>query len=614
MAQGQPMPTPTPFDERPALGRGPRRALEALRSGIRAFQLVWQQHPRLALALVGLSLATGGLPGCIAYLTKLIVDAVSAALRSPGASERHAALVLLALELGAVVLLLALQRALSVCDALLRVRLSQGILEQVLRRALDLELSDLENAQFHDELRVVTEQASERPLALVRRSLIALQQSATLVGLLIVLAGLSGWLLGLLAAATLPALWVELRLNADAFRLFRSHAPEARRQRYLETLLTSEAHAKELKSYGVGPALLKRHRGIFERFYHEDRRLSVRRALWGFGFSLISALALSACYLWVTWRALTGGASIGTLAMLFLVLRQAQASISDLVSVLAGMHEDQQYVTALDEFLARSPRSQPGTAKQGPLPGSGIRLENVSFTYPGSTTPALRDITLHLPANGHVSILGKNGAGKTTLLKLLIGLYRPTSGLVTLDGLSLEAWDPERLRARLAVMFQDFNHYQLLAGENVGIGSASSLDDRARWREAARAALLDQLLESLPAGYETQLGQWFEGGRELSTGEWQRVALARLFTKPDADIVVLDEPTASIDKQAEALLLNELTRKTRGRLAILISHRATWSAPDGLVAVLEAGRLVEFRNQRDAQRDSPLQTTCIERH
>ncbi len=599
------MPTPKSHDQEATTTAAPRRARSVLVNVSRAFGLVWQESPRLALGLATLSVLTGALPAGIAYLAKLIVDAVSLARQTPSAAYTRDVFWLLAIELTAVVLLLALQRALSVCDALLRVRLSQGIIEQVLRRALALPLAALEDAAQQDELQLIVDQAPERPLGLVRRALVALQQTVTLLGLLLLLTGFSVWLLVLLAAATLPALWVELRLNADAFRLFRAHSPESRRQRYLETVLTRETHAKEVKTYGVGLALLCRHRGIFDRWYPQDRALTVRRAAWGFALGLVSATALSACYLWVTWSALQGAASIGALAMLFVVLRQAQSSSSDLVSVLAGMHEDQLYIAALERFLAPETAKNPEGGTRGPAPGTGIRLENVSFIYPGSTTPALTDVSLHLPPGSRVSVLGSNGAGKTTLLKLITGLYRPTSGRVTLDGLPLQEWQAAGLSARLAVAFQDFGRYQLLAGENVGIGSAETLDNRARWREIARAALLDELLEGLPSGYETQLGQWFEGGRELSTGEWQRLALARIYARPQADIVILDEPTASIDAAAESALLVELGQRTRGRTAILISHRATWNETDALVLELEAGRLVERASSADPSPAQP---------
>lgn len=590
------MPTPMSQDQE-ATPPAPvsRRAISAVGSVGRAFRLVWQESPRLAFGVTGLSIATGALPAAIAYLAKLIIDAASLAIHTPSTTRRGEVFWLLGLELGTVVLLLALQRTLAVCDALLRVRLSQGVLEQVLKRALSLSLPEIEAPSIQDELRLITEQAPERPLSMVRRALIVLQQCVTLLGLLLLLASFSPWLLALLTAATLPALWVELRLNADAFRLFRGHSADARRQRYLETVLTSDAHAKELRTYGIGPALLERHRSIFDQWYPQDQALTVRRAVWGFALGLLAALALSACYLWVTWRALDGAASIGALAMLFVVLRQAQSSSSDLVSVLAGMHQDQLYVAALDRFLARQPEQQIGSATRGPEPGVGIRFDDVSFTYPGCTAPTLTGVSFHVAPGTRVTLLGKNGSGKTTLLKLLMGLYRPTTGRVTLDGLPLDEWHPARLAERMAVVFQDFGRYQLLAGENIGVGSAEALGSREQWRKAARAALIDRFVEALPSGYETQLGQWFEGGRELSTGEWQRLALARIHTRPGADIVILDEPTASIDTTAEADLLEDLTERTRGRTAILVSHRATWRAGDGLVLVLDGGQLAQHR-------------------
>lgn len=587
------MPTSQWQLQRAAKVRAAQRAWGAFASASQALGQVWRDSPRLAIGLVALSAGTGALPAVIAFLAKLIVDAVSLGIREPSAAHDHDVLRLLGFELGTVLLLVALQRALSVCDALLRVRLSQSVVERILKRALELELSEVEDPALQDELRLITEHAPERPLSLTRRALIALQQAVTLLGVLILLAHFSFWLVALLAATTLPSLWIELRLNADAFRLFRAQSKESREQKYLETVLTRETHAKELKIYGVGPALLRRHRSIFDRFYPKDLALTVRRAVWGFGVGLVSAIALSLCYLWVTWSALRGATSIGALTMLFVVLRQAQSSSSDLVSVMAGMHEDQLYLAALDRFLARPPPQTRGTATEGTTPGSGLRFENVSFTYPGASTPALMDVTFELPPGSRLSILGRNGAGKTTLLKLLTGLYQPTSGLVTLDGLALPRWHPAHLAERFGVVFQDFGRYQLLAGENVGIGSAGALDNRERWREAARAALIDELIESLPSGYETQLGTWFEGGRELSSGEWQRLALARIYARPRADIILLDEPTASVDAAAEAALFEDLARRTHGRTVVLISHRATFSDASTRVLRLEAGRVVE---------------------
>lgn len=591
------MPTPLPPRATPSPGAAPAllgRALALPGLFSRAVRLVWDTDPRLSWGLFGLSIATGVLPGGIAYLAKLLVDAVALAARTRLASDERAVLWLLGAELGLVLLLLGFQRVLALCDALLRVRLSQRVIERVLNRALELELADFENPALNDQLRLVREQAPERPLNLVRRALIAIQQLVTLAGLSLVLTTFSPWLIVLLLAGTLPALWAELRLSADAFRLFREHSPEARRQRYLETVLTREDYAKEVKAYGIGPALLGRHRHIFDAWYRRDRALSLRRAAWGLALGVLSLLALGACFAWVTLSAVRGSTSVGSLAMLIVVLRQAQSSTTDLLSVLASMHEDNLYLLTLEAFLT-GPAAPRGTAEQGPSPGDGIRFEAVSFTYPGAHSPALSNVELHLAPGQSLTVLGENGAGKTTLLKLMTGLYQPSHGRVTLDGLSLAEWKPARLAERIAILFQDFARYQMTAGENIGMGHPDAFESQARWQEAARAALIEELIHGLPAGYDTPLGQWFEGGRELSLGEWQRVALARLFTRPNADLIILDEPTASLDGGAEARVLERLSHVMAGRSVVLVSHRATWPAPQGLVLVLDRGRCVEKR-------------------
>ena len=260
-------------------------------------------------------------------------------------------LLLVALELVLVGTLLGLQRGLAVCDALLRVRLAQRVIELVLGKALELELADFEDASVYDSLRQVREQATERPLSLVRRGVLALQLVVTLLGFLALLAAFSPWLMGLLLVTAVPAVVVEARFSADAFRLFRAHSPEARRQAYLETILTREDHAKEVKLLGLGPTFLDRHHAIFSKWYAQDRALSVRRGLWGFGLALIAAAALAASYAWVASQAMAQAISVGALAMLFGVLRQAQTSATELLMVVAGMYDDNLYISALHGFL-----------------------------------------------------------------------------------------------------------------------------------------------------------------------------------------------------------------------------------------------------------------------
>ncbi len=258
------------------------------------------------------------------------------------------------------------------------------------------------------------------------------------------------------------------------------------------------------------------------------------------------------------------------------------------------MYEDNLYLSTLYEYLDTPLPEVRGELVKGPHPEDGIRFENVSFVYPGATQPALADVTLHLPPGGSLALVGENGSGKTTLIKLLTRLYRPTSGRVLLDGLDLELWDETRLRERIGVIFQDFARYQMLVGENVGAGDEPFFMNEARWRDAADKGQADEFIQTLPAGYHTQLGKWFKDGRELSGGQWQKIALSRAFMRIRADILVLDEPTAAMDARAESLVFERFRQLGRERMTILISHRFSTVRIADLIAVLENGRVIEL--------------------
>lgn len=569
-----------------------RRFVGLTRYARRALSLVWQTDHQLTFGLVILTAGTGALPAGIAYVGKLIIEGVMRAIPTPSSADRRAVLLLLAFELALVSLLIALQRGLAVCDALLRVSLAQRVIELVLAKSLTLSLSDFENSTIHDQLQQVRDQATERPLSLVRRGLLALQLSITLLGFLLLLAAFSPWIMALLLATSLPAVWIEARFNADAFRLFRAHSPEARRQAYLETVLTREDHAKEVKMLGLGSVLLERHREIFQTWYREDRGLTLRRGAWGLGLALLASVALAASYTWVVWQAMASSITVGTLAMLFAVLRQTQNAATELLLVVAGMYDDNQYISTLHDFLdyATPPRR---AAVSGPSPGDGLRFEAVDFSYPGATSPALQGLDVHLVPGCKLAVVGRNGAGKSTFIKLALGLYAPTQGRVLLDGRDLLEWDTAALGRRFSVLFQDFVHYQLRVADNVGFGDIERLENEAAWTRSTRLAGAGEFVENLPQRYQTQLGNWFELGHELSIGEWQKLALARLFMRETADIWVLDEPSASLDARAEAELLSQFLELTRNRSAILISHRLSTVRAADQILVLDHGRCVE---------------------
>jgi ATP-binding cassette subfamily B protein len=273
--------------------------------------------------------------------------------------------------------------------------------------------------------------------------------------------------------------------------------------------------------------------------------------------------------------------------------------VSASLAAISGMYEDNLYLSTLYDYLDTPVDAPSGSATAGPDPGDGVRFERVSFTYPGATEPAVRDVSLHLRPGHSLALVGENGSGKTTLIKLLTRLYVPTSGRITLDGLDLAEWSPVALRRRVAVIFQDFARYQLKVGENIGVGDVEHFEDEARWREAAGLATASPFVEELPAGYQTQLGKWFRDGRELSGGQWQKIALARAFIREGADILVLDEPTAAMDARAEAQVFEQFRELARERMVILISHRFSTVRRADQIVVIQGGEVLERGSHED---------------
>ena len=281
------------------------------------------------------------------------------------------------------------------------------------------------------------------------------------------------------------------------------------------------------------------------------------------------------------------------MTMYLLLFRQGQAAVTASLSAIGGMYEDNLYLSTLYEYLETEVPAAGGAVLRGPDPADGVRFEDVSFSYPGASEPALEHVSMHLRPGESVALVGENGSGKTTLIKLLTRLYAPTAGRILLDGLDLKDWDAAVLRQRVGVIFQDFARYQMLVGENVGAGDEPYFEDEARWRDAATKGQAADFINTLPQGYHTQLGKWFRDGRELSGGQWQKIALARAFMRTRADVLVLDEPTAAMDAQAEADVFEHFRNLARGRITILISHRFSTVRMADQIAVLEKGRIIE---------------------
>ena len=565
-------------------------------------ELVWTTNRQLTVALAVLTLLAGVLPAAMAWVGALIIDAVLAAtktLQDSGDSSMTRVFTLVAIEALIVAALAGAQRGISLCQALLRAQLGQRVNVMILDKALTLDLAQFEDAEFYDKLTRARREASSRPLSLVIRTFGLAQNLVSLLSYGVLLVQFSPWAVSVLLFAGLPAFFAETKFSGEAFRLFRWRSPETRMQMYLETVLAREDHVKEVKLFGLGPLLLDRYRDIFHRLYKADRALAIRRDGWGFVLGLIGTLALYGAYAWIAVAAVASRITLGQMTMYLMLFRQGQSAVSAILTAIGGMYEDNLYLSTLYEFL-ETPVAIPGAGNvRGSQPDDGVRFEGVSFTYPGASQPALTDIDLHILPGESLALVGENGSGKTTLIKLLTRLYRPDQGRILLDGMDLNDWQESALRQRIGVIFQDFSRYQFLLGENIGVGDVRHFGDQERWREAAGKGMADSIVENMPAGYDTQLGKWFKDGQELSGGQWQKIALSRAFMREEADILVLDEPTAAMDAAAEARIFEHFRRLTQNRIAILISHRFSTVRMASQIIVIENGKIIERGSHQD---------------
>jgi ATP-binding cassette subfamily B protein len=567
------------------VGLATRLKASVLRSR-QTLALVWRSSRLGTLALGALTIVAASLPPIVAYVGKLIVDAVVA-------RDRTRAVRMVLLELAVVGTMALLERSLGLVRQLVGARLGIDVNLTILQKAENLELRHFEDSEFYDKLSRARREASLRPLSLIESNFQVLRSVLTLAGYIVLLVRFSNLMVLALLAATIPAFIAEAKFSGAAFRLRNWRSPDTRKLLYLEYVLANDEHAKEVKLLGLGPLLLGRYRSLSERFYAEDRQLAVRRAGWGYGLSLISTAVFYGCYAVIVATTARGQLSLGDMTLYLVAFRQGQQSFQAILTAVGSMYEDTLYMSNLFEFLAipteRIRSSTPAVVQ----PEEGIRFEGVGFQYPGSERWALRNVDLFVPKGQSLALVGENGAGKTTFIKLLSGLYRPNEGRVFLDGRNLDDWDERALRGRIGVIFQDFNQYQLLLRENIAFGSVEHLADDLRLARAIDHGGARDMVASLATGLETQLGRWFKEGIDLSGGQWQKVALARAFMRDEADILILDEPTAALDAEAEHAVFQRFRALAQGRTTILISHRFPTVRMADRIVVLEGGAIIE---------------------
>ncbi|WP_339867197.1 ABC transporter ATP-binding protein [Pseudohongiella nitratireducens] len=573
-----------------------KRFFSVFRYSAVAVEIVWQASVLLTLSMAMATLFAGLLPAAIAWVGQLIVDTVVAAIDASGeARDQHTRQLLqyVVLEAFLVILLTGAQKINTVCQSILRALLGNEVNVRILKKALTLELADFEDSEYYDKLIRARREASSRPLSLVIATFDLIRDGISLISYGVLLLQFSVWAVLLLGLAGIPAFLAEARFSGEAFRNQRRRSAERRMQVYLEMVLTREDGVKEVKLMQLGKHFLQRYVDIFRNIYKEDRSLVLRRGVWGYLLGLLASFAFYGAYGWVAFAAVAGAITLGQMTMYIGVFRQGQSAVTSCLAAINRMYEDNLYLSNLTEFLGHNVPEPSGEQTVGPDPDDGIRFEHVTFKYPGTPKPALDQVSFHIRPGESLAIVGENGSGKTTLIKLLTRLYTPTSGRILFQGLDLQEWDVDVLRGKLAVIFQDFNRYQLKVGENIGVGNTQLLTDSAQIETAAQKGLAAEFIRQMPEQYNTQLGTWFRDGKELSGGQWQKIALGRAFMREDADVLILDEPTAAMDARAEAEIFAHFRELTSNRMSIIISHRFSTVRIADQILVMDQGVVLE---------------------
>lgn len=561
----------------------------------RAFALVWQGHPPSALGMAASTLVGAFTPVAQVWVAKLIVDTVVDSINAQVGAQaglRAVAPYLIA-EFVLFLVNAANQQARDYAEHVLHAQINLGLNSRIIRKALALDLSHFENAEYYDKLENARREADWRSLQIVNNGFYLIQNLITLLSYSALLITFSPLLALILFLATIPAFIVQNRFSELNFRVLSWRAPEARRLHYLEYLLTNLDAVKEVKLFGLGEPLLQRYEGLFSSFLDEDRAIAWRRSMASLGWGMLTSLSYYAAYAWIVFRAVSGVITLGDMTLYIGVFRGSQGMFQGILRGINSLYENGLFMSNLFAFLELEPQMALATQpRPAPRNFRTIEFRNVAFRYPGQEDWALRNVNLTLHAGEKIALVGMNGAGKTTLIKLLTRLYDPTEGQILVDDIDLREYDLVSWRQQIGVIFQDFVRYHLSASENIGFGQVEALGDQARIAGAAHKSGADSVIDGLPEGYETMLGRWFRSGRELSGGEWQKVALARAFMR-DCQLLVLDEPTAALDAENELRIFQQFRELIADKTAILISHRFSTVRMADRIFVIENGGISE---------------------
>ena len=569
-----------------------RERLSALRNVPAVLKIVWDSGPAVVVFGLVSRLFASLLPVALLWITKLIIDGIVRAVSTRQAVQSNFWW-LVAAEFSLAVLTSILARAIDYSDSLLADKYTRHVSIRVMNHAASLDLVTYEDPVFYDRLERARVQATDR-LGMIQAIGRLIQQAITTLTLSISIMLFSPWLMLLLIAGVLPAFLGESHFAFLGYAKNFRQTPIRRQLDYLRVLGGSKEAAKELKLFGLKGFLSERFARLSDEIYKENVALSRRKLIAGALLSVVGTMGYYSAYVFVIWRTVNGALSIGTLTFLAGAIQQASSNIQQIFSTLAGIADQALFLTDLLAFFGMQAtiRSKPG-ALPAPRPMlRGFEFQNVSFHYPGSSRLVLNRLDFQLRPGERVALIGENGQGKTTIVKLITRLYDPSEGRILLDGVDLREYDLEDLHREMGVIFQDFMRYEMTARENIAVGRLEEISNLELLEEAARKSMADHVIERLPQGYEQMLGRRFDQGVDLSGGEWQKVALARAYLR-DAQLLILDEPTAALDAPSEFEVFRRFSELTAGKTALFISHRFSTVRMADRIVVLDSGRIVE---------------------
>ncbi|NJM06996.1 ABC transporter ATP-binding protein [Candidatus Gracilibacteria bacterium] len=560
------------------------------------FRFAWKAHRWATIGMGLVTVLAALLPLLQAYIVKIIIDTIILSINTNQVLTSSIALLTpyLLLELLIVVTNLISNQLRIYMQTALQPRLNYEIDKALMLKCLSLDVKHFETPSFYDKLQNAQSETSFKPIIIVNSTYQLIQTIITISLSIVVLLSLNFVIAVLLLLSTFPIFFVEQHFGRMQFNLLNWRAPEARRQQYYAGLLTTDKTVREVKLFGLGDHILKQYNYYFDRFYHQDMELSRKHNTTVFLCNVVSATSYYGSYLWIILQTLLRRNTIGDMTFYLSLFGQGQASFQQFFASLASLTESSLFMDNLTGFLSLSsdmtsseePKKLPLTFK------IGIEFRNVSFRYASDAPWVLRNINLQIAPGERVAIVGRNGVGKTTLVKLLCRFYDPTEGQILIDGIDIKDYQATELRRRIGVIFQDFVCYYLTARENIAIGNIQEIDNHEKVCFAAKQSGANEIISKLPEQYETMLGHWFEEGHQLSGGEWQKIALARAFMR-DADMLILDEPTASMDAEFEYKIFQQFQSLTQGKIALLISHRFSTVRMANRIIVIDEGRLVE---------------------